>query len=114
MFTLAGVNLQLSSAFWPQTDGQSEVNNRILGVYLRYMAGDHPKSWVPWLPWAEYCYNSSLQTALKTTPFKVVYGRDPPTLLSYQPGVARVVALDKQLLERDEFLADVRDRFLQA
>jgi len=44
----------------------------------------------------------------------VVYGRPPPTLLSYEPGVAQVVALDRQLLERDAFLADIRERLLQA
>ena len=46
-------------------------------------------------------------------PFEVIYGRSPPTLASYRPGLARVVALDHQLQERDVFLADVRDRLLQ-
>jgi len=64
LFKLAGVKLRLSSAFHPQTDGQSEVTNRVLGVYLRCLAGDHPKQWLRWLPWAEYCYHSSYQTAL--------------------------------------------------
>ena len=97
LFTLAGVKLRLSSAFRPQTDGQSEVANRVLGVYLRCLAGDRPRSWLRWLPWAEYCFNTSYQSALRTTPFQVVYGREPPTLASYQPGLARVVAVDKQL-----------------
>lgn len=114
LFSLAGVKLRLSSAFRPQTDGQSEVTNRVLGVYLQCLAGDHPKSWVRWLPWTEFCYNSSYQSALQPTPFKVVYGRDPPSLLSYHPGVAKVVALDKQLQERDEFLSEIRGRLLQA
>ena len=114
LFPLAGVKLRLSSAFRPETDGQSEVTNRILGVYLRCLAGDHPRSSLHWLPWAEYCYNSSYQSALQTTPFQVVYGKPPPTLLSYEPGVARVVALDRQLQERDVFLADIRERLLQA
>ena len=67
-----------------------------------------------WLPWAEYCYNTSYQTALKATPFEVVYGHSPPTLASYRPGLARVVALDRQLYERDVFLNDIRDRLHQA
>lgn len=114
LFKLAGVKLHLNTAFRPQTDGQSEVANRVLGVYLRCLAGDRPWSWLRWLPWAEYCFSTSYQSALRTSPFQVVYGRPPPTLMSYQPGLARVVAVDKLLLQRDEFLVDIRERLLQA
>lgn len=114
LFRLAGVSLRLSTAFHPQTDGQSKVTNRILSVYLRCLMGDRPKSWLRWLPWAEYCYNTSFQTALHTTPFCVVYGRDPPSLVAYEPGVAHVPAVDWQLVDRDAFLADIRERLLHA
>jgi hypothetical protein len=97
-----------------QGDGQSEVVNHVITMYLRCLAGDRPKSWLRWLPWAEYCYNSSFQSALKCSPFRVVYGREPPTLLSYQPGTARVAVVDRQLQERDEFLADIKERLIQA
>jgi hypothetical protein len=80
LFALSGVKLRLSSAFRPQTDGQSEVTNRVLSVYLHCLVGDHPRSWLSWLLWAEYCYNTSYQTALPATPFRVVFGRDPPSL----------------------------------
>ena len=49
-----------------------------------------------------------------STPFKVVYGRDPPTLMSYQPGLAKVVAVDKQLQDRDAFLREIRERLVHA
>ena len=114
LFRLAGVKLNMSSAFHPQSDGQSEVVNRIIMMYLRYLAGDHPRSWLQWLPWAEYCYNTSFQTAIRCSPFRVVYGREPPALISYQPGAAKVAAVDKQLLERDQFLEEIKDRLLQA
>jgi hypothetical protein len=112
LFALAGVTLRLSTAFHPQTDGESEVTNKILGVYLRCLVGDRPNGWLRWLSWVEFCYNTSYQIALHTTPFKVVYGRDPPALVPYQPGAARVQALDRQLQERDIFLAEIRDRLL--
>lgn len=57
LFKLAGVKLNMSSAFHPQSDGQSEVVNRIITMYLRCLAGDRPKTWLKWLPWAEFCYN---------------------------------------------------------
>lgn len=88
--------------------------NRIIVMYLRCLSCDRPKQWLQWLPWVEFCYNSSFQIALKTTPFKVVYGRDPPTLLSYGPGIARVAAVDQQLRHRDEFLDEIRECLLQA
>jgi hypothetical protein len=44
LFALSDVKLHLSSAFRPQTDGQSKVTNLVLGVYLRCLAGDHPRS----------------------------------------------------------------------
>jgi hypothetical protein len=69
---------------------------------------------VDWLPWAEYCYNTSFHTALRTTPFEVVYGQPPPPLLPYSAGTARTEAIDNLLCKRDEFLAEVRERLLQA
>jgi transposase InsO family protein len=114
LFRLAGVKLQMSSAFHPQSDGQSEVVNRVIVMYLRCLAGDRPKSWLKWLPWAEFCYNSSYQTALQCSPSKVVYGRDPPTMVSYSPGTTWVVAVDRQMQDRDLFLAEIRERLLQA
>jgi hypothetical protein len=112
LFQLTRVKLLLSSAFHPQTDGQSEVTNRIIALYLRCLTGDRPRSWLHWLPWAEFCYNTSFQSALKTTPFNVVYGRDPPPLLKYQAGMPSVAAVDAQLKDRDEFLGEIRQRLL--
>jgi hypothetical protein len=44
----------------------------------------------------------------------VVYGREPPSLITYEPGLSKVPAVDKQLRDRDTFLADIRDRLLHA
>lgn len=48
LFRLSGCELCLSSTFHPQTDGKSEVTNRIIMVYLRFLAGDRLKSWLRW------------------------------------------------------------------
>jgi transposase InsO family protein len=79
LFKMAGVKLRMSTAFHPQTGGQSEVVNKVIAMYLRCVTGDRPRAWVDWLSWAEYCYNTSFHTALRAMPFKVVYGRPPAT-----------------------------------
>lgn len=114
LFKLAGVKLQMTSAFHPQSDGQSEATNKIIAMYLRCLIGDRPRQWLEWLPWAEFCYNSSYQQSIRMSPFELVYGRPPPSLRSYTPGEARLPAVDKALGDRDEFLAEVRDRLEQA
>jgi hypothetical protein len=98
----------------PQADEQSEATNKIVAMYLRCLTGDRPRQWLQWMSWAEFCYNSSFQTSLRTTPFRVVYGWDPPSLRSYSLGEAMLPAVDAQLRERDEFLQEVMDRLEQA
>jgi hypothetical protein len=83
LFRLSGTRLCVSSAFHPQMDGQSKVTNKIITIYLRCLEGDRPRSWLRWLPWAEFCYNTSLQSALKMTPFEVLYGWPPPPLIPF-------------------------------
>jgi hypothetical protein len=114
LFLLTGTKLCTSSAFRPQTDDQSEVTNKTITVYLRCLAGGKPRSWLRWLPWAEFCYNTSYQTTLKATLFEVVYGRAPPDMLPYQLSAARVATVDHQLRDRDTFLAEIKQRLLQA
>jgi hypothetical protein len=114
LFALAGVKLKMSSAFHPQSDGQSEATNKIIAMYLRCLTGDRPRQWLEWLPWAEFCYNSSYQQAIKTSPFELVYGRPPPSVRSYAPGEAKLPAVEKALKDRDDFLAEVKDRLEQA
>lgn len=114
LFHLANVKLNLSSAFHPQSDGQSEAANHVIGMYLWCLTGDRPRHWLRWLPWAEYCFNTAFQSSLRSTPFQVVYGRPPPALQEYDRGSARVRAVDQALIERDEFLGEIRECLLQA
>ncbi|KAE8778879.1 putative polyprotein [Hordeum vulgare] len=114
LFRLAGVRLRMSTAFHPETDGQSEVVNKVIAMYLRCVTGDRPRAWVDWLAWAEYCYDTSYHSALRTTPFEVVYGRPPPAMLPYEPGTAWSEMAGDLLRTRDDILAEARQRLLQA
>lgn len=104
LFRMLGTTLKRSTTYHPQTDGQTEVVNRCLETYLRCFATDTPKKWVTWLPWAEYWYNTSFHTSTKTTPFRVLYGRDPPHLLYYGSLRTLVSNVDQYLEERDRML----------
>ena len=77
LFKLWGTKLQMSTAYHPQTDGQTERVNQCLEMYLRCAVQDSPKQWAQWLSAAEFWYNTSFHTALGCTPFKAVYGKDP-------------------------------------
>jgi hypothetical protein len=114
LFSLAEVKLQFTTTFHPQSDGQSEATDKIIAMYLRFLNGNRLRNWVEWLPWAEFCYNTSYHQSLKSSLFQFVYDRPPPAIHSYALGDARLPAVDRVMRERDEFLAEVRDRLEQA
>jgi transposase InsO family protein len=57
--------LNFSTAYHPQTDGQTERNNQVLEDTLRACALQHGSSWDKSLPYAEFSYNNSYQASLK-------------------------------------------------
>lgn len=80
IFTGFKTELRYSSAYHPQTDGQSKRVNQCLEIYLRCMASAEPKKWLSWLPLAEFWYNSTYHTAIKRSPFQALYGFPPPMI----------------------------------
>nr|GEV41505.1 hypothetical protein [Tanacetum cinerariifolium] len=108
IFKLQGTSLNMSSAYHPQSDGQSEALNKCLEFYLRCYVFDRPKAWVTFLPWAEFRYNSAFQTSIGVTPFKVVYGRDPPSFITHSFSDDTHPDVVQQLKERDFALAQLK------
>ncbi|OMO81561.1 reverse transcriptase [Corchorus capsularis] len=114
LFRLQGTKLNHSSAYHPQSDGQSEVLNRCLETYLRCFAGDNPRSWSKIFHWAEWSYNTALHSAINMTPFEAVYGYAPPTVASYLPGPSKIAQLDDCLVERQTLLARLKVNLARA
>jgi hypothetical protein len=63
-----------SSAYHPQTSGQTERANQILEDMLRACALEFPQKWDDCLPLAEFSYNNSYQESIKMAPFEALYG----------------------------------------
>ena len=114
LFRLQGTKLKMSSSYHPQTDGQTEVINRCLETYLRCFASEQPRSWATWIPWAEYWYNTSHHSSTGTTPFQIVYGRLPLTVIHYLKRETIVESVAQALVDRDEALRQLRHNLLQA
>jgi len=73
----ARVKRKLSTAFHPQTDGQTGRQNQTLEQYLRCYCSDKQDQWAQWLPLAEFASNNSEHIALRMSPFRMLYGYDP-------------------------------------
>ncbi|KAL5556295.1 hypothetical protein UlMin_038531 [Ulmus minor] len=83
-------------------------------MYLRCFTSFRPKEWFKWLPWVEFCYNTSWHSIVRKTSFEVVYGRSLLILLDYIPGTAKVEAIELELISRDRVLKEVKDYISQA
>ncbi|GJS13174.1 putative reverse transcriptase domain-containing protein, partial [Tanacetum coccineum] len=70
-----GTNLDMSTAYHPQTDGQSERTIQTLEDMLRACVIDFGNGWVRHLPLVEFSYNNSYHASIKAAPFEALYGR---------------------------------------
>jgi hypothetical protein len=87
--------LNFSSAYHPQTDGQTERVNQILEDMLRACARKDNQSWDKCLPYAKFSYNNSYQESIKMAPFEFLYGRKCMTPLFWnEPGENQFFGLD--------------------
>ncbi|KAH0610986.1 uncharacterized protein H6S33_011413 [Morchella sextelata] len=79
LMELLDVRIRMSTAFHPQTDGQTERVNQTLEHYLRAFCNYEQDDWAELLPLAEYAYNNSVTTATGQSPFYTNYGYNPRT-----------------------------------
>ncbi len=80
-----GIKLLFSSAYHPQTDGQTEVTNRTLSTLLHVLIKKNIKEWEECLPIAENAYNRARHSTTGKSPFEVVYGFNPLSPLDILP-----------------------------
>jgi len=71
------IKSKLSTAFHPQTDGQTERVNQELEQYLRMFIDHRQEQWSEWLGTAEFAYNNKVHSSTRTSPFKANYRQNP-------------------------------------
>jgi hypothetical protein len=92
-----------SSAYHPQTDGQTERVNQIPEDMLRACVIHYGKDWDKCLSLAEFSYNNSYQSSLKMAPFETLYGRRRRTPLNWsQVGEREIFGPDLVLEAEDK------------
>jgi hypothetical protein len=113
---LLGVRQAMSTAFHPQTDGQTERVNRIVEEMLRHFVHPRLDDWDTYLAMAEFAINNSYQESVGNTPFFLNYGQHPLTPVSVKHDsavpAAKQFSLGVQAAVREakQLLAAAQDR----
>ncbi|CAH9132841.1 unnamed protein product [Cuscuta epithymum] len=110
LFKSLGVQHHLSTAYHPQTDGQTERVNQCLESYLRCMTGQIPKAWSKWLSLAQWWYNSCHHTSIGMSPFEALFGYKPPLINMGPYGELSVVGVEQELQQRQMISEKLKDQ----
>jgi hypothetical protein len=98
-----------SSAYHPQTDGQTKRTNQILEDILRACALKYRKSWDKSLPYAEFSYNNSYQASIEMASYKALYGWQCRTPLFWSQTKESQVFRPKVLKDVEKLVQMVRE-----
>jgi len=91
-----GINLNMSTAYHPQTDGQSERTNRTLEDMLRHYVGDKSNDWDEHLPMAQFAVNDMFQSSTGNSPFNLVYTYQPRAPADLITGIHKHATAERQ------------------
>jgi hypothetical protein len=114
IFRATSTDLLMSSAYHPQTNGQTEIMNKGLEGYFRSFSGDRPRDWMLWMSLVEWAYNTSANTSTKLSPFEAVYGYPPPRLMPFEPGTTKVQVVENELKSKEFILKLLRENLQDA
>ena len=116
LMQMLDVKLNISTAFHPESDGQTERVNQTLEQYLRSYCSYQQDDWVSLLPFAEHAYNTSVSESSKASPFEINYGFSPQTQWSGIVSESQGVHPDSELVVKDweGTWQEVRETLLKA
>nr|GEX85478.1 putative reverse transcriptase domain-containing protein [Tanacetum cinerariifolium] len=105
-----GARLDLSTAYHPETDGQSECTIQTLEDMLRACAMDFGGNWDTHLPLVEFSYNNSYHSSIKCAPFEALYGRKCQTLIAWtEVGEGKLLG-PKVVQETTDKIVQIKER----
>ena len=92
------------SAFHPQTDGQSKIENSTVLDILKCYVADQKSEWEKYLPLVEFAYNNTVHSSTRKAPFEIIYEKVilPPILRTKD-----------EILATDEYVRDLETAFSQ-
>ncbi|KAJ9552733.1 hypothetical protein OSB04_016778 [Centaurea solstitialis] len=109
-----GTRLHISTAYHPQTDGQSERTIQTLEDMLRACVLDFGGSWDMYLPSAEFSYNNSYHSSIGMPPYEMLYGRKCRTPICWGKVGQRVIRSTKVVQQTTEQIQRIRERLRTA
>lgn len=117
LFKGFGTNLNMSTAYHPQTDGQTERVNQVIEDMLRMYVMDQPSKWEDYLHLVEFAYNNGHHASLKMSPFEALYGIKCNTPISWDNPADRVIVgpeliknMEEQMVRINKNLKEAQDR----
>ena len=113
LLELLDIKQCLSSAYHPQSDGQSERANQVLQQYLRCFISYNQDNWTQLLPLAEFTINNTLSVSTGFTPFYVNYGQHPRFEV-LTPENSEVPAVEERLNMLKEVHDDLKENLEKA
>lgn len=114
LFKLSGTNLCMSSAYHPQSDGQTERVNQCIEGYLRCFIQSCANQWSHWLHLTEFWYNTCYHSSTQHTPFEILYGHAPRHFGIDPDQDCQTADLKLWLQERKTVTALVQQQLLRA
>ena len=109
-----GTRLDMSTAYHPQTDGQSERTIQTLEDMLRACVIDFGGNWDAHLPLVEFSYNNSYHTSIKAAPFEALYGRKCRSPLCWAEVGDKHMTGPELIQETTDKIFQIRDRLKAA
>jgi hypothetical protein len=100
------MNMNFSTTYHPEFDGQKERVNRVIEDILRMYVMDKTSKWEDYLHLVEFSYNNEYQASLKMSPFEAIYNKKCNTPVSWDNLADRIVF-------GPEFLKEMEDQMIK-